>query len=105
MSVVSFVARAGLLVGVLLALVVFLPAFAPIQALVLGVLAALWATTRLVLLGIGAAMLLAWLAVRWGTRQWVYPDEYGQLPYRKSVLKANPQLAIQASQTHQKTLQ
>jgi len=53
-------------------------------------------------MAIGAAVVLLLVLGTWYEgRSWVYPDEYGQLPYRKSHLKKNPHLAEQRNAQHQ----
>ena len=102
LSIVSYGGRIVLVLGALWAALLFVPAFAPLQALIWAALGALWAALRLVLLGLGGAMLLAWLSMRIADSGWVYPDEHGQLPVKKSFLKRHPELSIQTTITHQK---
>ncbi len=97
----SMTSRLAVLAVVTIGVVFLLPMFAPLQALIVAVLASVWYTFKLIILVAVGSLVLFWLASRWEDRQWVYPDEHGQLPFRKSILKKHPELALQSLHKHQ----
>jgi len=74
----------------------------PLEDAIAGTLATAWQGVRWYVYLVLGVFVLVWLAGKWEDRQWVYPDEYGQLPWRKSVLKQNPEHSVRSNVVHQK---